>query len=159
MRNRARVSYTLPMTPDERLQQLVNGKNPRVITQMASGFAVMSDVQFLPGYCLLLAYPKVGKLNDLNGVDRASFLADMASLGDAVLAVTGAVRVNYAIYGNLDPFLHAHVWPRFTDEPEDLRTAPPLTFPASFRNDPTHAYDPAKHDAIRDKLREILHPY
>jgi hypothetical protein len=31
----------------------------------------------------------------------------MAALGDAVLAVRRAVRINYAIFGNEDPALHA----------------------------------------------------
>jgi len=123
---------------------------------MESGFAVMSDTQFLRGYCLLLAYPMVGKLNDLQGAARAQFLADMAALGDAVIAVTGAVRANYAIYGNLDPFLHAHVWPRFSDEPSVYRTISPFLYPRELREAPEHAYDPAKHDALRDAIRRAL---
>jgi hypothetical protein len=46
-------------------------------------------------------------LNDLKGAERAAFPADMAAVGDAVLAVRRAVRVNYAIFGNEDPALHA----------------------------------------------------
>ena len=78
---------------------------------------MLGERQFLPGYCLLLPDPVVPTLNALAGAERAAFLADMASLGDAVLAVTHAVRINYAIYGNQDPALHAHVIPRFHDEP------------------------------------------
>jgi diadenosine tetraphosphate (Ap4A) HIT family hydrolase len=59
---------------------------------------------------------------------RAQFLADMAVLGDAVLAVTGALRVNYAMYGNLAPALHAHVFPRYADEPEFARTGHPWVY-------------------------------
>jgi len=53
------------------------------------------------------------------------FLADMARLGQEVLALTGAIRINYAIFGNLEPALHAHVLPRFVDEPDAMRTANP----------------------------------
>jgi len=91
---------------------------------MASGWAVLGDVQFLPGYSLLLPDPVVPHLNALSGAQRTQFLEDMTRLGDAVLAVTGAVRINYEMLGNLEPALHAHVFPRYTDEPEDLRTKP-----------------------------------
>ena len=50
-------------------------------------------------------------LNALAPAAQAAFLADMARLGQAVLEVTGAVRINYAMFGNLEPALHAHVVP------------------------------------------------
>jgi diadenosine tetraphosphate (Ap4A) HIT family hydrolase len=60
----------------------------------------------------------------LHGEDRARFLDDLVRLGDVVLKVTGALRINYEILGNVEPELHAHVFPRFTTEPADLRLKP-----------------------------------
>lgn len=91
---------------------------------MPSGWAVMGDVQFLAGYCLLLPDPVVPDLNAMDMSQRQVFLTDMTRLGDAVLSVTGAVRINYEMLGNLEPALHAHVFPRFNDEAADLRTSP-----------------------------------
>jgi hypothetical protein len=54
-----------------------------------------------PGYCLLLADPVVASLNDLADARRAEFLRDMARLGDAILRVTSADRINYEILGQL----------------------------------------------------------
>jgi diadenosine tetraphosphate (Ap4A) HIT family hydrolase len=91
---------------------------------MSSGWAVLGDPQILLGYCLLLPDPVVPHLNALDGAARAAFLADMARLGDAVLAVTSAERINYEILGNVEPALHAHVIPRYaTEAPERRRTA------------------------------------
>ena len=53
---------------------------------------------------------------------------DMTRLGDALLKVSGAIRINYAIFGNVEPALHAHVIPRYLDEPEDKRTAHPWAY-------------------------------
>lgn len=145
------------MSPAQRLQALERGENPLVVARMRSGFAVMADNQFLPGYCILLRSPLVARLNDLQGDSRTEFLDDMATLGDAILAVTGAVRANYGIYGNLDPFVHAHVWPRYEAEPEELRTLPPFQFPVGIRTAEENAYDPARHDVLRDAIRERLH--
>jgi diadenosine tetraphosphate (Ap4A) HIT family hydrolase len=85
---------------------------------------VLGDVQFLKGYSLLLPDPVVTDLNKLNQARRATFLEEMAALGDALLAVTNAVRINYEILGNTDPALHAHVFPRYSDEPSEVKTRP-----------------------------------
>jgi diadenosine tetraphosphate (Ap4A) HIT family hydrolase len=144
------------MTPIERLEQLERGLNPALIARMPSGFAVMADSQFLPGYCLLLAHPIAAKLNDLTGEARCQFLKDMAQLGDAVLAATGALRINYSIYGNLDPFLHAHVIPRFDWEHADYATLPPMQIPGELREDPSHAFSPEKHNTLIQAIRDGL---
>jgi diadenosine tetraphosphate (Ap4A) HIT family hydrolase len=105
---------------------------------MTSGWAVMGDPQVLAGYCLLLPDPVVPHLNAMPADQQAAFLADLARLGQAVLDATGAVRINYALFGNLEPALHAHVHPRYADEPPALRTAHPWAYDwtAARRFDP-----------------------
>ena len=103
----------------ERVAQARAGTNPKVICRMTSGWLVIGDVQFLPGYCLLLPDPVVPSLNDLRTNERVRFLSEMTLIGDALLEVTGATRINYEILGNTEPELHEHIFPRFRDEPED----------------------------------------
>ena len=97
------------------------GELSRVIARMLSGWAVLGDPQITRGYCLLLPDPVVPDLNSLSGDRRRQFLDDMAALGDAVLAATGAERINYEILGNVEPALHAHVIPRHATEEPQLR--------------------------------------
>ncbi|MBV9316349.1 MAG: hypothetical protein JOZ34_02700 [Gammaproteobacteria bacterium] len=104
------------------------GRDARVIARLFSGWAVFGERQFVRGYALLLPDPVVPNLNALGAHERNAFLSDMSRLGDALLKVTGAVRINYAIFGNQDPALHAHVIPRYADEPESLRTAHPWAY-------------------------------
>jgi len=99
------------------------GRDPRVIARLFSGWAVFGEQQFVRGYALLLPDPVVPNLNALGARERIAFLSDMSRLGDALLKVTGAARINYAIFGNQEPALHAHVIPRYADEPESLRGA------------------------------------
>jgi len=108
----------------QRVELCREGAYNKCISKMDSGWAVMGDVQFLRGYCLLLPDPVVPHLNAMNLEQRQSFLLDMSRLGDAVLKVTEAVRINYEMLGNLEPALHAHVFPRFHTEPDNLKTAP-----------------------------------
>ncbi len=118
--------------PLTRIHQQVNearaGRNPRVIARLFSGWAVFGERQFVRGYTLLLPDPVVPNLNSLDAHARAAFLTDMARLGDALLKVTAALRINYAMFGNEEPALHAHVIPRYLDEPEALRAAHPWAY-------------------------------
>ena len=98
---------------------------PAAIAKLPSGWVVMGERQVLPGYCLLLPDPVVPHLNALDSDARAKFMFDMALVGDVLLAITAAARINYAIYGNVDPALHAHIFPRDSAEPESTRTAQP----------------------------------
>jgi diadenosine tetraphosphate (Ap4A) HIT family hydrolase len=98
---------------------------PAAVAKLRSGWVVMGERQVLTGYCLLLPDPVVPHLNALPPALRGEFLSDMALLGDSLLAVTAGLRVNYAIFGNVDPALHAHVFPRRATEPDATRTAQP----------------------------------
>jgi diadenosine tetraphosphate (Ap4A) HIT family hydrolase len=104
------------------------GRNPRVVARLYSGWAVFGERQFVRGYLLLLPDPVVANLNSLDAHARGAFLTDMTRLGDALLKVTAALRINYAIFGNEEPALHAHVIPRYLDEPEALRAAHPWAY-------------------------------
>ena len=108
----------------ERVLSAQRGENPTVLCRMESGWAVMADMQILNGYCLLLPDPVPPDLNTLNLAERVTFLRDMSLIGDALLEVTGAVRINYEILGNSDPALHAHIIPRYDAEPETMRKGP-----------------------------------
>lgn len=111
-----------------RVAALQRGDDPTCILRMASGWAVLGEQQFLRGHALLLPDPVVGTLNQLQDTMRLQFLTDMARLGDAVLAVTKALRINYAMFGNVEPALHAHVVPRFANEAPALATAHPWQY-------------------------------
>ena len=128
------------------------GSYAPAVTRLASGWVVMGERQVLPGYCLLLPDPVVPHLNAL-GVDaRNQFLADMSLVGDALVAVTGALRINYAIFGNVEPALHAHMFPRQADEPEAIRTAQPWAL--DWQSAP--AFSEKAHAAFMHRLLQAL---
>jgi len=60
----------------DRVGAALRGDNPAVLRRLRAGFAVMGDVQFLPGYCVLITdTPGVDRLTDLPRRRRADFLA------------------------------------------------------------------------------------
>ena len=138
----------------ERVETAKAGTNPTVICRVPSGWVVLCDMQFLSGYCILLADPVVASLNDLSRLKRTEFLCDMGTVGDALLEVTGAYRINYAIAGNTDPYLHAHIVPRYMSEPEELRKGLPWSHPHSERDSLLFDYERDK--PLMDRLRQAI---
>ncbi|MBT2365753.1 diadenosine tetraphosphate hydrolase [Streptomyces sp. ISL-10] len=141
----------------DRIGAALRGENPTVLRRLDSGFAVIGDVQFLPGYSVLLVdEPNVQRLSDLPKVKRSSFLSDMDRLGEAVERACRRLdpafrRVNLEILGNTDPFLHAHVWPRFEWEPAELVRRPVWLYPRDRWSDEQYRLGP-HHDALRDAI-------
>jgi diadenosine tetraphosphate (Ap4A) HIT family hydrolase len=121
---------------------------PPAVARLRSGWVVMGERQVLAGYCLLLPDPVVPDLNALPADLRGRFLSDMAAVGDALLAVTAGLRINYAIFGNVEPALHAHIFPRHASEPEATRTAQPFAL--------DWAGAPAYSDAVHGELKRRL---
>ncbi len=142
------MSETIP----DRIAAARRGENPMVVRKMRSGWAVMFNWQKLPGYLILLADPPVASLNDLTADARQQFLADMATLGDAVLKATGATRINYQILCNLDPFLHAHICPRYAWEEEKFRTAAP----AAYDQSAGPFFDPHRHRKLMQQIKTAI---
>ncbi|MEV4342169.1 diadenosine tetraphosphate hydrolase [Streptomyces sp. NPDC049590] len=145
----------------DRIGAALRGENPTVLRRLTSGFAVIGDVQFLPGYSVLLVdEPDVQRLSDLPRAKRLSFLSDMDRLGEAVERAcrrldTAFLRVNLEILGNTDPFLHAHVWPRFAWEGADAAGRPVWLYPRERWSDERFRLGP-QHDVVRDAISNQL---
>lgn len=136
----------------DRIGSALNGTNPTVITRMRSGFAVIGDTQFLPGYCVLIAYPRVASLNDMDMRKRAEFLCDMSVLGDGVLAACNPLKINYEILVNAETFLHAHIFPRYEWEPEERRKKPVWLYPRENWSLPEYQYPSPKYDDLKQDI-------
>jgi diadenosine tetraphosphate (Ap4A) HIT family hydrolase len=142
----------------ERIALAREAKLPTVVRRVPSGWAVLGDQQFLEGYSVLLADPMVSDLTDLAPSPRARFLLDMSLIGQALMAVTPAYRINYKILGNTDPWLHAHVMPRFAAEPDEYRALPAWVYPKEQRD--AAPFSPDRHAnlmaALGDQLDRLL---
>ena len=145
----------------DRIGSALRGENPTVLARLPAGFAVIGDVQWLPGYCVLLSDdPAAERLSDLAPGQRSAFLDSMARLAAAVERACAASdpalrRVNIEILGNADAFLHAHIWPRYAWEPEELRTRPVWLYPVERWHDPATALGP-QHDDLRAAISANL---
>jgi diadenosine tetraphosphate (Ap4A) HIT family hydrolase len=145
----------------DRIGSALRGENPTVLMRLPASFAVIGDVQWLPGYCVLLADdPAASRLTDLPRPRRMDFLHSMDRLGEAVELACSAAdaafrRVNLEILGNTDAFLHAHVWPRYDWEPPDRIGYPVWLYPEENWTDPATALGP-QHDTLRAAIKTQL---
>ena len=145
----------------DRIGSALRGENPTVLRRLEAGFAVIGDVQFLPGYSVFLVdEPGVDRLSDLPRGKRMAFLAGMDRLGEAVERACRRLdprfrRVNLEILGNTDAFLHAHVWPRYEWESADLVGGPAWLYPRERWSDARFALGPG-HDPLREAIGDEL---
>lgn len=141
----------------DRVVAALEGRNPTVLAGLDASYAVIGDVQFLPGYSLALTkVPGVDRLSDLPRAERMLYLADVDLLATAVENVcsirdSGYRRVNVEILGNTDAFLHAHIWPRYEWEPPEVVGKPVWLYPPERWQDPASALGP-QHDDLRAAL-------
>jgi diadenosine tetraphosphate (Ap4A) HIT family hydrolase len=146
----------------DRLGTARRGENPMVLAKMRSGYAVIGDTQFLPGYCVLISdVDGAGHLTDLPRPARTEFLLDMSLLGEAVMAACNGLdpslrRLNYEILGNAERhYLHAHVFPRYNWEPPELLEWPVWRYPADRWTSPRDAYA-EEHEPLREAITKEL---
>jgi diadenosine tetraphosphate (Ap4A) HIT family hydrolase len=123
-----------------------------MVAKMPSGWVVMGERQVFAGYCLLIPDPVVPHLNALEVAARRQFLSDMALVGDALMAATAALRINYAMFGNVEPALHAHLFPRYVDEPAATRSAQPWALDWSLAPE----YSDASYGGLKRRIAEYL---
>ncbi|HCO71927.1 MAG TPA: hypothetical protein DIT57_07190 [Enterococcus sp.] len=141
---------------ENRIKSAIDGTNPMVIKELSGSFAVYGDVQFLPGYCVLLPKREVASLNDLDLSERQIFLTDMTLLGDAIIQACSPLRINYELLGNTDNFLHAHLFPRYEWETDEAKKMPVWLYDKSHWTNPEYHYSEKRDGERRQKIASYL---
>jgi diadenosine tetraphosphate (Ap4A) HIT family hydrolase len=93
---------------------------PNLVWHFPHSVAVLGPWQYYAGYCVLVSREHATELSQL-GPNRAAFLAEMATLAEAIEACFKPHKLNYELLGNLVPHLHWHLFPRSADDPERRR--------------------------------------
>jgi diadenosine tetraphosphate (Ap4A) HIT family hydrolase len=141
---------------NDRIGSCERGENPTLMVKMKSGFAVIGDHQFLPGYCLLLAYPKASSINELSMEARNRYLMDMTLIGDAIIKVCNPLRINYSTLMNLDHYLHTHIEARYEWEADEYRNRPTYFHPREQRFGKEYEFNEQKYGELKLKITEVL---
>jgi diadenosine tetraphosphate (Ap4A) HIT family hydrolase len=58
--------------------------------------------------------------------------------------------------GNKDPFLHAHIIPRYDWESAEFKPLSTWRYPDETWSDPQHLFSREKHGALRDAIKQYI---
>lgn len=140
----------------DRFGSCLNGENPTFMVRMKSGFAVIADNQFLPGYCILLRYPKVESFSSLTLAERSQYLIDTTLIGDAINKVCKPRRINYSTLMNQDYFLHTHIEARYDWEADEYKYKPSWLYPENVRYRKEHEFNEELHGELKQKITDAI---
>lgn len=95
-----------------------------VVAQLETSWVTMHEAAPIAGYACLVSQTHAVELHHLSQEAGAAFMRDAQKVSKALIAATGAVKLNYEIHGNSLPHLHMHFFPRyrgdrFEDKPID----------------------------------------
>ncbi len=147
------------MTDDWRVDRIgsaLQGQNPTVMRRLESAFAVIGDVQFLPGYSVLLVDNCMfNGFPTCPGPSGCRFCPTWTDSEKRLNARAGSwtpvsAASTWRVW-DTDPFLHAHVWPRFEWEPAELVGRPVWLCPRERWHDERFRLGP-QHDVLRDVI-------
>jgi diadenosine tetraphosphate (Ap4A) HIT family hydrolase len=128
--------------------------NPYLVAELETGYAVLGDNQFYPGYTIFLAKRCVPELHDLPRVERSRFLEEMALVAEAAFRAFAPRKLNYELLGNGVPHLHWHLFPRYEDDPNPQW---PVWSNRAFLKAPRQtAIDPRQLASTRERLQRAL---
>lgn len=92
------------------------------------------DVRY-PGRCILMVNDHYEHLDEMSGVTETDgylsylqddFMGKMAWVGREIRQLFSADRINYAILGNTESHVHAHIIPRHKNNPGDPHPTRPI---------------------------------
>lgn len=96
----------------DRIEATRRGENPYFAAELETGYAVIGDKQYFPGYTLYLCKWHETELYHLTRERREKFLWEMSVVAEAAARAFGAEKMNYELLGNGDAHLHWHLYPR-----------------------------------------------
>lgn len=111
------------------------GRNAYFVHEFEHSVLVVGDHQFHRGYCLLLLKEHVRELHELEPEVYLALSRELMVAGRAVVETFGPWKMNYSCYGNVDPHVHWHLFPRYESDPDHLNQ--PWLHAAEFKDHPT----------------------
>lgn len=101
----------------DRIAAIREERNPYLVAELETGYAVIGDHQYFEGYTLFLCKKHVRELHHLEADFKARYLVEMSLVAEAAQRAFGADKMNIELLGNGDAHLHWHLFPRRSTEP------------------------------------------
>ncbi len=105
----------------DRLTLWRKGENPYFIHEFEHSIFVIGDHQFHRGYSLILLKQHVREIHELPASIQTALFQEVMLAGQAIVATFQPWKMNYACYGNSEPHVHWHLFPRYESDPDHKR--------------------------------------
>jgi diadenosine tetraphosphate (Ap4A) HIT family hydrolase len=99
------------------------GKHPRFVHEFAHSYLTVGEHQFFEGYCVLLLKDHVRDLHEIPEPTRTELFGELMQATEAIARAYEPWKMNHASYGNAQPHVHWHIFPRYEGDP-DLKNTP-----------------------------------
>ena len=119
----------------------------RLIAELRQSYARLVHNQYRRGYTVVIFKRHANELFELSDVELAGYARDVADTAAALQRVFGAVKINYAILGNLCPHVHYHLVPLFVGD-----NSPPML---DFADGEVFLHDDEVAHILADLRREL----
>jgi diadenosine tetraphosphate (Ap4A) HIT family hydrolase len=87
-----------------------------VIATLPSSFVTVNESVSVRGYCCLILRRHATELHHLDEAAGAALMRDIQKVSRAVQKITGAIKLNYEVHGNVIPHVHMHIVPRYSGD-------------------------------------------
>ena len=84
-----------------------------VIAELSASVVTVSEDVRVRGYCCVIPREHAVELHALPETAALGFMRDVQRAARAVQSITGAVKLNYEVHGNIVPHVHLHIIPRY----------------------------------------------
>lgn len=102
----------------------VEGRPRDVIAEFSSTWVTAGREAQLPFYACVVSKSHVIEPYELADPERRLFWEEALTAARVLADISGAIKINYGIHGNVIPHLHLHLWPRYIDDPYDVGGIP-----------------------------------
>ncbi|CAJ1200835.1 hypothetical protein CPR19088_GLDEOEPO_00815 [Companilactobacillus paralimentarius] len=89
-----------------RITMIKSQTNPYFVKELSTGYVVLADTQYFPGYTLFLAKEHITELHFMMPDVKEKFLKEMSWVSEACSIAFDADKMNLEMLGNGDS--HAH---------------------------------------------------
>ncbi len=135
----------------QRVSLWKGGRNPYFIQEFENSIFIVGDHQFHKGYSLLLLKEHVRELHELDSTVQVALFQELMAAGRALAVTFKPWKMNYSCYGNLDPHIHWHLFPRYDSEPDHLNH--PWLHAAKFKD---HLIDSQAAEELGEMIKANL---
>jgi diadenosine tetraphosphate (Ap4A) HIT family hydrolase len=116
----------------ERIQLWRYGQNPSFIHEFEHSIFVLGEHQFHRGYSLILLKSHIRELHELQTEVQSALFQEVMTATNALVRTFQPWKMNHACYGNAEPHIHWHLFPRYDSMPD--HTSNPWLHASEFKD-------------------------